>query len=85
MSMNHAIVVGRGLFISEGNPPYTVSLDRGDGYWIIPYDSWYEKELKELLQSKHFELSPEFDMTNEGRFNQKRVVNKNHNSLFVFA
>lgn len=68
MSMNHTIVVGRGLFISEGNPPYTVSLDRIDGYWIIPYDSWYEKELKELLQSKHFELSPEFDMTNEGKF-----------------
>lgn len=64
--MNQAIVVGKGLFISEGNPPYTVNLDIDDGYWIIPYHPWHEDELEEYL-SKHFTLLPEFDMTKKGK------------------
>ena len=66
MSQRNPIVVNQGLYMSAGANPYSVLLDREDGYWIIPYFPELEEELEKFL-SQHFSLYEELDKTRQGK------------------
>ena len=66
MSQRSPIVVGAGLYMSAGDKPYSVLLDREDGYWIIPYFPHMEEALENFL-SQEFTLFDELDKTRQGK------------------